>query len=161
MGLAGAVSMTAVQGKYGIYTAGNLFLFPWLNAKGRALGAGRDWQTVLPLNATRFMMASPIPSWRLPLDEYFLRYRLEAPCEKFIGFRVDQPFGINDSRRPWFTNVDKLGDGKGVGIGWNSSNLNAPWFGSSRWIPNDATCNGASWRKLVIDGLNQASMQVC
>src|SRR2546423_9230547 len=101
MGLAGCVSMTFVQGKYGGYTAGNLFLFPWLNEKGRAFGAAKDWQTVVPTNATKFLASAPIPNWRLPLDEYFLRYKLEAPVGMFIGFRADQPFGINDARRPW------------------------------------------------------------
>ncbi|MEA2876331.1 MAG: hypothetical protein QOF14_1527 [Hyphomicrobiales bacterium] len=161
MGLAGCVSMTFVQGKYGSYTAGNLFLFPWLNEKGRALGAAKDWQTVVPTNATKFLASAPIPNWNLPLDEFFLRYKLVAPIEQFIGFRVDQPFGLNDSRRPWFTNVAKLSDGKPVGIGWNSSNLNGPWFGGSRWIPNTDPCKGNAWRALIIDGLNQASVGVC
>jgi hypothetical protein len=161
MGLAGCVSMTFVQGKYGGYTAGNLFLFPWLNAKGRALGAAKDWQTVIPTNATKFMASSPIPTWRLPLDEYFLRYKLQAPIGMFIGFRVDQPFGLNDSRRPWFTNVARLADGKGVGIAWTSSNLNAPWFAGSQWIPNTDPCKGNAWRALIIDGVNQASVGVC
>ncbi|MEA2870130.1 MAG: hypothetical protein QOH67_106, partial [Hyphomicrobiales bacterium] len=58
MGLAGCVSMTFVQGKYGSYTAGNLFLFPWLNEKGRALGAAKDWQTVVPTNATKFLASA-------------------------------------------------------------------------------------------------------
>jgi|GEM_PF-2336511 len=161
MGLAGCVSMTAVQGKYGVYSAGNLFLFPWLNKKGQALGAAKDWQTVMPTSDTKFMTAAPIPNWRLPLDEYFLRYRLQAPIEMFVGFRVDQPFGLNDSRRPWFTNVDKLADGKGVGIAWTSSNLNAPWFGGSPWIPNSDSCSGSAWRALIADGLNQASVGIC
>src|SRR3954470_12895841 len=34
MGLTGVVSMSAVRGRYGSYPAGNLFLFPWLKAKG-------------------------------------------------------------------------------------------------------------------------------
>jgi hypothetical protein len=161
MGLAGCVSMTFVQGKYGGYTAGNLFLFPWLNASGRALGAAKDWQTVIPTNATKFLASPPIPNWNLPLDEYFLRYKLQAPIEQFIGFRVDQPFGLNDSRRPWFTNIAKLSDGKGIGIAWNSSNLNAPWFGGSRWIPNTDPCQGNAWRALIADGMNQASVGVC
>src|SRR5437764_14207150 len=42
-GLTGLVSMTYIKGKYGEYPAGNLFLFPWLNAKGVALGAAKDW----------------------------------------------------------------------------------------------------------------------
>ena len=161
MGLAGAVSMSFVRGKYGQFPAGNLFLFPWLNKKGQALGAARDWQTVMPRSATLMMAAAPIPNWRLPLDEYFLHYRLEAPIASFIGFRVDVPFNLQDSRRPWFTNVEKLTDGKGAGIAWTSSNLNAPWFGASRYIPKADTCNGNKWRALIIDGLNQASVGMC
>jgi hypothetical protein len=161
MGLAGAVSMSFVRGKYGTFPAGNLFLFPWLNKQGQALGAAKDWQTVMPTSQTKVMTAAPIPNWRLPLDEYFLRYRLEAPIASFIGFRVDAPFNVQDARRAWYTNVAKLADGKGVGIGWNSSNLNAPWFGGSRWIPKTDTCNGKKWRALVADGLNQASVAAC
>src|SRR5262249_17817143 len=137
------------------------FLFPWLNAKGRALGAAKDWQTVMPTSLTKFMTAAPVPNWQLPLDEYFLDYRLVAPLPNFIGFRVDAPFAVPASRWPWFTNVDKLNDGKGVGIAWTSSNLNAPWFGGNQWIPNDDTCKGNAWRKLIIDGVNQASVGLC
>jgi hypothetical protein len=160
-GLAGAVSMSFVRGKYGEFPAGNLFLFPWLNTKGQALGAAKDWQTVMPTSMTRMAAAAPIPNWRLPLDEYFIRYRLEASLASFIGFRVDVPFNLQDSRRPWFTNVEKLTDGKGVGVAWTSSNLNAPWFGGSRYIPKADTCNGDKWRKLILDGLNQASVGMC
>lgn len=161
MGLAGCVSMTYAKGRYGEYPAGNLFLFPWLNKKGQALGAGRNWQAMMPLDLTRVTTAAPIPNWRLPLDEYFCRYRLETQVQSFIGFRVDAPFNLQDSRRPWFTNVDKLADGKGVGIAWTSSNLNGPWFAGSHWIPNSDDCKGIAWRKLIIDGINQASQGVC
>jgi hypothetical protein len=161
MGLAGCVSMTAVQGKYGVYPAGNLFLFPWLTKKGQALGAAKDWRTVMPTSETQSMAAAPIPNWRLPLDEYFIRYRLVAQPASFIGFRVDAPFNLQDSRRPWFTNVEKLADGKPVGIAWNSSNLNASWFGGSRFIPGTADCSGNKWRALIIEGLNQASTGIC
>jgi hypothetical protein len=41
------------------------------------------------------------------------------------------------------------------------SNLNAPWFGGSRYIPKADTCNGNKWRALIIDGLNQASVGMC
>jgi hypothetical protein len=161
MGLAGCVSMSYVRGKYGEFPAGNLFLFPWLNKKGQALGAAKDWQTVMPTSLTKFVTTKPIPNWRLPLDEYFVRYRLEAPWASFIGFRVDAPFNLQDSRRPWFTNVEKLADRKGVGVAWTSSNLNAPWFGGSQWIPNADACSGNKWRALIIDGVNQASAAIC
>ena len=160
-GLAGVVSMTYVNGKYGEYPAGNLFLFPWLNKKGQALGAAKDWQTVMPTSMTKLMTTKPIPNWRLPLDEYFCRYVLQAPYQSFVGFRVDAPFNLQDSRRPWFTNVDKLADGKGIGIAWTSDNMNDPWFGGSRWIPNTDDCKGNAWRALIIDGVNQASVGLC
>lgn len=162
MGLAGVVSMTYVAGKWGQFPAGNLFLFPWLNEKGRALGAAKDWQTVMPTSLTRFVTAGPIPNWQLPLDEYFLDYRLVAPIGSFVGFRVDAPFpdGKNPLR-PWRTNVDKLADGKPIGIEWTSSNLNRPWFAGSQWIPPTNDCQGNAWRALIIDGVNQASVGVC
>jgi hypothetical protein len=161
LGLAGVVSMTYVRGRYGEFPAGNLFLFPWLNKKGQALGAGKNWQTVMPTSLTKTMSTTPIPNWRLPLDEYFCRYRLEAPYTSFIGFRVDAPFNLQDSRRPWFTNVARLNDGKGVGVAWTSSNLNAPWFGGNQWIPNTDPCKGNAWRALILDGINQASVGLC
>jgi hypothetical protein len=161
MGLAGCVSMTTVRGKYGEYAAGNLFLMPWLNKKGQAFGAAKDWGTVMPTSATASMAAAPIPNWRMPLDEYFIRYQLMAQPAGFIGFRADAPFNKQDARRPWYTNVDKLADGKPIGIGWTSSNLNAPWFGGSRIIPKGTDCNGDKWRALIIDGLNQASTSIC
>lgn len=161
MGLTGVVSMSSVQGKWGRYSAGNLFLFPWLKPKGVALGTAKDWQTVLPTSATAFRTAAPIRGWTSPLDEYFCRYLLEAPFTTFIGFRVDNPVNLNDSRRPWFTNVDKLADGKPASVAWNSDNLNDPWFGGSRWIPNTDTCNGNSWRSVILDGLNQAPTAIC
>jgi len=160
-GLTGVVSMSYVRGRWGEFPAGNLFLFPWLNKKGQALGAAKDWQTVMPTSMTRFMTTKPIPNWQLPLDEYFVRLRLEAPGPSFIGFRVDAAFNLQDSRRPWFTNVEKLADGKPIGIAWTSSNLNAPWFAGNQWIPNSDDCKGNAWRALIIDGINQASSGLC
>jgi hypothetical protein len=157
MGLAGAVSMTTVMGKYGTYTAGNLFLFPWLKPKGQALGAAKDWQAVMPTSSTKFITAKPIPNWTMPLDEYFLRYILQAPYTSFIGFRVDVPVDINASRRAWYTNVAALS----VAVGWTSDNLNAPWFGGSQWIPPTDACGGNTWRQLIADGLRTASTAIC
>lgn len=160
MGLAGAVNMTWVRGRYGGYEAGNLFLFPWLKEKGRALGPTKAWGSVIPLSSTQTMRKEPINRWLIPLDEHFCRYCIDVPWESFIGFRVDVAFDIADSRRPWYSN-SKLADGRTWGIGWNSSNLNGPWFGGSRWIPDNDQCKGASWRKLIIDGLMQASAGAC
>ena len=161
LGLAGAVNMSFVRGKYGAFEAGNLFLFPWLKPKGRALGASKVWRSVMPIDKTRTIARAPIPNWRLPLDEYFLRYIIEAPYASFIGVRVDVPFDITDARRPWFTNTQALADGKAAGIAWTSSNLNQPWFGGSRWIPNNDTCYGTAWRKLIVAGVAQAAAAAC
>jgi hypothetical protein len=155
LGLAGVVSMTFVRGKHGSYTAGNLFLFPWLKPKGRVQKVA--WPSVMPTDATRFVQASPIPNNFLPLDDHFCSFVLEAPSSNFIGFALDAPFEKGREKLPWVTNVKKLADGGPVGINWTSSNLNRSWFGGSSAIPNSDTCNGKAWRKVIVDGLNQAS----
>jgi hypothetical protein len=160
LGLACVVSMTMVRGGIGSYQAGNLFLFPWLKPKAQAL-KGKTWQAVLPLNASQVVNASPIPNATLPLDEYLCRVVLQAPGMSFIGCLVDKPFSSADAKLNWFTNVDKLADGKGVGIDWTSPNLNAPWFAGSRWIPGTEACNGKAWRAVIVAALNQASMAAC
>jgi len=58
--------------------------------------------------------------------------------------------------RPWYRNA-KLPDGRTWSIGWNSGNLNAPWFGGSRWIPDSDQCKGNAWRNLIVDGMKRAS----
>jgi hypothetical protein len=162
LGLVGVVSMTTVRGKLGTYQAGNLFLFPWLKPKGAALGQGKVWNASVATSATAYRQASPIPSARLPQDEYFCNFVLQAPENVFIGFTADVPFGKLEAKLNLFTNVDKLADGKPVGIDWASSNLNHPWFGGSQAIPATDTCNGNAWRKLIVAGLNQtASAGAC
>jgi hypothetical protein len=160
LGLAGVVSMTFVRGSYGSYEAGNLFLFPWLKPKGQAL-KGRTWPAFVPVNATQVVNSSPIPNAALPLDESFCRFRLKAPWASFIGFQVDTPVKKWEARWAWYTNVDSLADGKGIGITWTSHNLNQPWFAGSRWIPNTDACNGKAWRAVIIAGLNRASIAAC
>ena len=157
VGLAGVVSMTFVRGSQGSYPAGNLFLFPWVKTAGQ----GRLFSAVMPVNAVQSISANPIPDGTLPLDEYFCRFVLKAPWTSFIGFQLDVPYGADDAQRDWFTNVDKLADGEGVGIDWTSSNLNNAWFGGSNWIPNSDTCGGLAWRELIIAGLQQASNAAC
>lgn len=161
LGLAGAVSMTFVRGKLGSYEAGNLFLFPWLKPKGLALGAAKAWNAVMPTNATTVRAAAPIPGSKLPQDEYFCNVVLQAPINMFVGFAADVPFSALEAKLGLYTNLDKLADGKALGIDWASSNLNYPWFGASRAIPDTEDCNGAAWRKLIIDGINQASASAC
>ena len=160
LGLAGAVSMTAVRGKIGSYEAGNLFLFPWLKPKGAAL-VGKVWGAAVPTNATAYKTADPIPGSTLPQDEYFCNVLLQAPPAMFIGFAADVPFSKLEAKVGLYSNVDKLADGKPVGIDWTSSNLNDPWFGGNRTIPETTTCNGSKWRNLIVDGLNQASVGLC
>jgi hypothetical protein len=160
LGLAGVVSMTFARGAHGSYPAGNLFLFPWLKPKGQKL-KGKTWPAYVPLNGTQLANSSPIPNAYLPLDEYFCRYVLQAPWQSFIGFLVDKPYVGDDTRRDWFSNVDKLADGGGIGIDWTSSNLNNAWFGGSHWIPKSDACNGNAWRQLIIAGLTQASTGAC
>jgi hypothetical protein len=160
LGLAGVVSMSFVRGKYGSYPAGDLFLFPWLNPKAQKL-TGKTWPTYVPVNGTQLMSSNPIPNTYLPLDQYFCSYVLQAPWQSFIGFEVGKPYTGDDARRDWFSNVDKLADGAGIGIDWTSHNLNGPWFGGSNWIPKDDTCSGKAWRQLIIAGLDQASTGTC
>src|SRR5712675_2028925 len=117
VGLAGAVSMSTVRGKLGTYSAANLFLFPWVKPQG----AGQTLPAFTPANATMYVSASPIPDATLPVDEYFCRFVLRAPWTSFIGFQVDNPFGVSDASQDWFSNVDQLADGAGVGIDWTSS----------------------------------------
>jgi hypothetical protein len=160
LGLTGVVSMTFVRGKFGDYPAGNLFLFPWLKPKGQAL-ANRAPSCALPTSATLSTPARPIPDATLPADEYFCRLTLQAPFTAFIGVMVDEPHGRDDARLDWFSNVDRLADGKGVGIDWTSANLNQPWFGGSHFIPKTDDCRGKAWRALIADGLMQASVRAC
>ncbi|HEY2247530.1 MAG TPA: hypothetical protein VGH70_08825 [Bradyrhizobium sp.] len=159
LGLAGVVSMTFVRGKIGSYSAGNLFLFPWLKAKG---GAQKIvWPSVAPTDSTQFIQANPIPNHFLPVDEYFCNRVIEAPSLNFIGFQVGAPFGKGRAKLQWVTDIAKLADGGPVGINWTSSNLNRAWFGGSNSIPNGETCNGAAWRKVIVEGLHQASVAAC
>jgi hypothetical protein len=157
VGLAGVVSMSFVRGRYGNYDAGSMIVFPWLKPKGQS---DAELPAVMPVNGTQFMSAAPIPDATLPVDDYFCIFRLQAPTAMFIGFQVDVPYGVLEGQFDWFSNV-KLADGKSVGIDWTSSNLNNPWFGGSRFIPNKDTCNGPAWRKLIVDGLMHASTGLC
>ena len=157
LGLTGVVSMTTVQGRYGQYPAGNLFLFPWLKPKGVALGQKKLWNASLPTSDIRYQAASPIPNASFPQDEYFCNFVLRAPQNMFIGFAADVPYGKLEAKLELYTNLEKLADGKPVGIDWASSNLNHPWFGGSRAIPATETCNGGAWRKLIVAGLSQAA----
>lgn len=160
LGLAGVVSMTFVTGRWGTYSAGSLMLFPWLKPKGQALGQ-HNWGSAFPGKDDQPMPAAPIPNATLPLDEYFCWYVLGAPWTTFIGFTVDVPHKRLAASNVWFSNIGKLADGSTVGVDWTSSNLNRAWFGGSSWIPNSDTCHGNAWRKVIADGINQASVAAC
>jgi hypothetical protein len=157
IGLAGVVSMSFVRGTLGSYDAGSMIVFPWLKPKAKSNTA---LPALVPVNNVQFISSGPIPDGTLPVDEYFCRFRLQAPITMFIGFQVDVPYSESEARSDWYSNA-KLADGKSVGIDWTSSNLNHPWFGGSRCIPSNNTCSGAAWRKLIVDGLRQASTGVC
>ena len=159
LGLAGVVSMTFVRGSQGSYSAGNLFLFPWLKPKAR--GQNVVWPSVAPTDSMQYVQASPIPNTYLPLSEYFCDFVLKAPSSNFIGFQLDEPLRKGREKLAWVTNVDKLADGAPVGINWTSSNINRPWFGGNSSIPDTDACNGNAWRKVIVDGLNQASVGAC
>ncbi|MBV9222006.1 MAG: hypothetical protein JOY94_21520 [Methylobacteriaceae bacterium] len=159
LGLAGVVSMNHVEGRFGVYEAGSLLLFPWLKPKGQAQRTA--WRACVPTSPTEYIQTGPIGGTTLPVDEYFCRMVLQAPWNLFIGFTVDVPYTAGETRLAWFSNTDKLADGKAVGIDWTSANLNEAWFAGSRWIPADDTCSGKGWRQVIADGLDQASAAVC
>ena len=161
LGLVGVVNMSFVRGGLGSYQAGNLFLFPWLKPKGQALGPRRTWPAVLPVDLTLYVNAAPIPNANFALDEYYCRVLLKAPWTYFIGFQLDQPFGAPEAQLAWFSNVDKLADGQGVGICWGGGNLNPAWFAGSGWIPNTHACNGNAWWHMIITAIHQASVGAC
>jgi hypothetical protein len=159
MGLVAVVNMTYVRTRYGAFEAGNLFVFPWLKPAGVALGSTKVWGSVIPVNLTQAISAEPIRGTALPVDDYFCNFILRVPTQ-FIGCIVDLPYSPVETRFAWFDNT-KLGDGLSVGIDWTSSNLNNPWFGGSRTIPDTSECNGAQWRKLIIDGLYRTAVAAC
>jgi len=95
------------------------------------------------------------------VDEQFCSAVLQAPSSNFHRLFAGRPFNKGRERLAWTTNVTKLADGGPVGINWTSSNLNRGWFGGSSSVPNSDTCNGSAWRKVIIDGLNQATVAAC
>src|SRR5258708_29551007 len=135
-----------------------MMVFPWLKPKGKS---GPELPAMVPINSLQFISSAPIADTTLPLDEYFCNYRLQAPTRMFIGFQVDVPHSKLEARFDWFSNTGKLADGKAVGIDWTSSNLNHPWFGGSRFIPNTDTCNRPARRQPIQAGLMEASRARC
>jgi hypothetical protein len=162
--LVGLVSLASFTGRYGQYGAGSLFLFPVLRPPHQqpapAGGAAPPAITgLIPQPA-----AAPVPQPAFPAghSEESLLALLEpkgAARSQFVGFLVDVPADDGRSGLSRFT-AGRLPDGKSVRIEWTVSNLNRPWFGSPT-IPHDGTCNGAAWRKVVVEGLKQATVARC
>ena len=160
MGLSGIISMTTVTAGGASYEAGSLFLLPWLKSPGKP--ATQAWVASRPTATTAVAMSiSPIPNDAVPVNEYLSRVVLEMPAQAFIGFSVDAPLPRASAKWQWVSNVDALVGQSGVSINWSSATLNPPWFGGSRWIPGDDTCDGKTWRGLIVDGLKRASVAAC
>jgi len=153
LGLTGVVTMTPVEGDLGSYAGGSLLLFPFNRG-----ASGSNRQAFLPGRgaAGRLIATVPMTPAGLPPDEYFCNHVLKAPPQSFISFSVGAPLVNGAEKRPWYTNVDDIGN-RSVGIGWTSSNLNHPWFAGSRWIPDSGQGNGRYWRARIVAGLHQAS----
>jgi hypothetical protein len=159
MGLSGIVSMTKVTGRHGTHEAGSLFLVPWLKREAKA--SGQRWFASRPAAVGAGIQMNPIPSDAVPIDEYLARVVMELPANALIGFSVDALLAKSSARWQWVTNVDNLAGKTSFSINWTSAMLNPPWFGGSRWIPGDDSCDGKAWRALILDGLKQATIAAC
>lgn len=157
LGLVGVVSMVNAGGAF---APGTLFLYPWLKPAGRGLLASR-LRPALPLDADVSAIGKFIPDASLPPDRYLCSAILQLPWQAFIGFTLDVPSKSEPGQTAWRTHVPKLGDGAAVAIDWTSANLNDPWFGGSRVIPDDAACRGGGWRRLIAAAVNDAASSMC
>ncbi|MEA2935129.1 MAG: hypothetical protein QOD74_1775 [Variibacter sp.] len=145
--LAGLMSRRSGRSASGNYAADTVFLAAYLkHPSGRFLQVDLNPDSV---------MAAPMSVGGLAPEEFLCRYVLDAPCEDFIGFTVDDRIPAGADRRPWHTNID-LG-GETVGIRWTSANLNHPWFGGSRWIPDSDQGNGRLLRARIVAELRRAA----
>jgi hypothetical protein len=154
LALSAVMAMRPIACKAGSYPSGSLFLFPFSQRNSQASSAaaflpGSD--AGAPLIAT-----APMATLGLPPDEFFCHYVIQAPPQSFIGCEVGAPVAHNDSRGPWHGNVVIAGET--VGFRWTSSNLNDPWFGGSRWIPESD--EGNPCRDRFIDGVRHAAALV-
>jgi hypothetical protein len=151
LALSGMMAIRPVDGKAGRYPASSLFLFPFNSGNSQASSAAAflpGLDAASPLTAT-----APMTTRGLPPDEYFCHYVIQAPPQGFISCEVGAPIAHSDSRGPWHGNV--MIAGEAVGFRWTSSNLNYPWFGGSRWIPDND--DGTVWRNRFIEGVRQAA----
>lgn len=163
--LAGLVSLVNFKGQYGQYNAGTLFLFPvlrpaYLQPKAKPGVKLPEIAGLLPRTATDSIVLPPLDAGH---NEESLVGRLSPEAhalKRFVGFGVDVAASDGRSRLSRFTE-GKLPDGKSIRIEWTVSNLNRSWFAGSPTIPQDQTCDGASWRKLIVEGLKQATSRAC
>jgi hypothetical protein len=162
--LAGLVSLVNFKGKYGQYNAGTLFLFPVLRPaqqqpKPQPGVRVPEISGLIPGIGTDSVPMPPLPPGQ---DEEALLSTLapEGSRTRFLGFRVDVPANDGRSTLARFTE-GRLPDGKTIRIEWTVSGLNSPWFNGSPTIPHDSTCGGATWRKVIIEGLKQATTEAC
>jgi hypothetical protein len=151
LALSAVMATRPVVCKVGSYPSGTLFLFPFNSSNAQASNAaaflpGSD--TASPLVAT-----APMATRGLPPDEFFCHYVIQAPPQSFVSCEVGVPIAQNDSRGPWHGNA--MIAGETIGFRWTSSNMNHPWFGGSRWIPESG--DGNSWRDHFIDGVGHAA----
>jgi hypothetical protein len=167
--LAGLVSLVNFKGKYGSYTAGSLFLFPVFRPASQqpkppvVKGAPQKLPTVsgsIPTSALGSIARPPFPAGHNEESLLSVLGPAASARSQFLGFRLDLPADDGRAKLSRFTS-GKLPDGKSVRIEWTVSNLNRPWFGGSPTIPHDDTCNGATWRKIIIAGLKQATVSRC
>jgi hypothetical protein len=175
LGLLGVVAIAPAKAQAANLRAGTMILFPYLRDEKPGPKPRASLQAYLPTGGKRAVLDPK----GLPPDELFVRTVLMAPWTSFIGFTVQPPFdnaawidgdsntpseparfASDQALRPWRTNVDRLGPAKtaSVGIEWTSSNLNNAWFAGSQFIPADDNCAGNAWRRVIIDGLRQASV---
>jgi hypothetical protein len=150
VGLAGVMSMRAVEGEFGKYSAATLVLFPF---KRKAPAA--DMPAFLPgaSAADPPRAAVAMTSLGFSPDEFLCRYVLKAALENFIGFELGARFAPGFNNRPWRSNI-AVGNAV-VGARWSSANLNHRWFAGSHWIPDND--HGEAWRGRIVDGLRRAA----
>jgi hypothetical protein len=152
LALSAMMAMRPVVCKVGSCPSGSLFLFPFNSGNSQASSAA----AFLPGSGTvsRLIATAPMATRGLPPDEYFCHYVIQASPQSFISCEVGAPIAQNESRGPWHGNI--MIAGETIGFRWTSSNLNHPWFGGSRWIPDND--DGNVWRNRFIEGVRQAAL---
>jgi hypothetical protein len=149
--LSAVMATRPVISKVGSYPAGSLFLFPFSSRNSQASGVA----AFLPGSAadSSVTATAPMATLGLPPDEFFCHYVIQVPSQSFISCEVGARIAHDDARGPWHGNV--VIAGATLGFRWASSNLNGPWFGGSRWIPESG--EGDRWRNHFIEGVRNAA----